>query len=351
MAITQLENFAGVQTGIELSAIATAAGAGALGLPGAIPLVNAGANWGSGGQPWGLGVEKVGNKYWLGGYTGYGIVNVFNQYVMNIGSLVPASANVFTIGLRLKRKLGTPTNPLNFPVFKTLRGAYWMQNIPANVTEWYLELVFNRTDRTISAYIDGRFQWINSVTDTTDKAEFGANTWALGFPISGVEGIWMTDIYVTADIGDDTPSGRLGPQDITDIPMQVVSSTDWDMTNLANVQAWRDFATDTGKYILGNGVNPVLKLKPVDGYVLPNVANVNGVMVQSRCAYAQGSPSDVVAKITRGTHNDSVTLSPNSAVTLTGPAVRLINGSRNSAESVPATALNGLEVSLTVVAR
>jgi hypothetical protein len=349
MAITQLENFSGVQTGIELSSIATAAGAGSLGLPGALPAITAGSSWSPYQDSFALAVEKVGNKYWLGGGTGNGASNLFFQFAMNIAHLTPQAANSFVIGIRYKRK-ASALAALAIPLF---RGAvvYPSYTVPALITEWYVEMVFNRTDRTVSVYVDGRFMVTVTITNGTDVNALLANTWQIGFPVSGTERLYITDIYATADMGDDTPSGRLGPQDISDVPMQVVSSQNWDVTNIANVLGWKDHAADAGKYVVGNGANAVLKLKPVDGYVLPIQSNVNGIMLRSRASYTQGIPANLGGKVVRGTHEDTRDLVLNPTVSLGNPALAVANNSHTNDESLPATALTGLEVSLTVLAR
>jgi len=350
MAISQLENFSGVQTGIELSALATAAGAGSLGLAGALPAVQPGSNWNAYQDPFALAVEKVGNKYWLGGGTGNGAVSLFFMFAMNIAAMTPQAANTFVIGVRYKRKAGI-TGAVNIPIFRAAAGVYPSYTIPANTSEWYLELVFNRTERTVAVYVEGRFQTTVTITNGTDVAALTANNWALGFPISGTERLFITDIYGNADMGDDSPAGRLGPQDISDVPLKVVSSESWDVTNLTNALGWKDHAADVGKYVVGTGDGSVLKLKPVDGYTLPIQSTVNGVLLQVRAAHIQGNPADVRGKIVRGTHEDTKDQVLNGVVSLSNPALRLVNNSRGNDESIPATALSGLEASLTVIAR
>jgi hypothetical protein len=123
------------------------------------------------------------------------------------------------------------------------------------------------------------------------------------------------------------------------------------VTNLADVFANKDFVTDTGKYLTGTGDGSVLKLKPVDGYVLPSHSNVSAVMLQGRGFYKPGAGGDITSKIIRGTHSDTVTTTLQSSLVAGDKGTRLVNSSHGADESVPASALNGLEVSLTVVGR
>lgn len=348
MAITQLENFSGVAPGLSLVNVATP---GALGLPGAYPYVISGGGWAAYLEPFGLQVEKTGGKYWLGGGTGYAPSSSLNLYILQLSALVAAATKTFVIAYRQKRKQATDT-ALNVPIFKTpANGTYPTFNIPANTTEWYIELVFNRVDNTIAIYKDGRLQSTTTITDVNDKAAFQANTWAIGIPVATTSGLYITDIYIVEDTGDDTPNGRLGPQDLIDIPLQVSANTGWDVTNLVDVLGRKDFGTDNGKYITGSNDGSVLKLKPVDGYVLPSQSNVSGVMFQQRAFYKPGSPSDINVKVMRGTHSDTVGTVLNSSLVSGDKGIRLVNNSHTSDETVPASALNGLEVSLTVVGR
>ena len=347
MAVTQLENFSGVATGISLAAVATP---GALGLPGAYPSLVSGGGWGPYVEPFALQVEKAGGKYWLGGGTGYVATSPYNLYTLNLASLVAPATKVFTLGFRQKRKNSINTDQ-PIPIFRSPQGVYWNVTIPANTTEWYLELVFNRNDNTITCYKDGRLQFTNVIVDTTDKQNFQANTWLIGLPVASVSCLYITDIYVVEDTGDDTPNGRLGPQDLIDVPLQVSANTGWDVTNLADVLARKDFGTDNGKYLTGANDQSVLKLKPVDGFVLPSQSNVSAVLLQHRTLYKPGSPSDINTKVMRGTHSDAVTTVLNSSLIPGDKGTRLVNNSHTSDETVPASALNGLEVSLTVVGR
>lgn len=347
MTIAHLENFSGM---LLYSALQNYSSQQSLSLPGTtIDNYNYWNSYPVSGYPAGLRVTKSGDKFWFGGYTTLGVATPHGMSLA-LASLVKPTTNNFTIGYRMRRQLpGNLTSGSSFYVPGLSQGIA----LSANTSDVYIELVFNRTARTIDTYVDGKFVASANLTNgaTTAAAALGANTLAVGIPLGTNAGMIITDLYINEDLGDGSPSGRLGPQDIADVPLQVVEGVNFTSADLVDVMARKDLADSGGKALVGTGDGATLKLKLKDGYVLPLKGRVSGLYLQSRGYYTAGAPGDIAFKLTRGTHFDQQTPILASDLSWSAPGTRLGNGSRSDDETLSATALNGLEVALTVVAR
>lgn len=346
MTIAHLENFSGMLLD---SALQNYSSQQSLSLPGTtIDNYNYWNSYPVSGYPAGLRVTKSGDKFWFGGYTTLGVATPHGMSLA-LASLVKPTTNNFTIGYRMRRQLpGNLTSGSSFYVPGLSQGIA----LSASVFDNYIELVFNRTGRTIDTYIDGKFVVTANLANgaAVAAAALGANTLAVGIPLGTNAGMFITDLYVNEDLGDGSPGGRLGPQDITDLPLQVVEAKDFTTADLADVMARKDLSASS-KALVGSGDGASLKLKLKDGYVLPLKGRVSGLYLQSRGNYTAGAPGDIAFKVTRGTHSDQQTPVLEPDLSWSAPGARLGNSSRSDDEILSATALNGLEVALTVVAR
>lgn len=349
MTIAHLENFSGMLENFQLQGYAAQ---GWIAPPGSI--IDNPSYWTrypEPGHPTGLNVIKDAGtgKYWFGGYTTFSI-SIPCGLSLSLAALVKPNTNNFTIGYRQRRNItGALASGYSFYV----TGLQQVIALSTSQPDTYIELVFNRTAKTIETWIDGKFVALANLANGAGAAAAAlvSNTLMVGIPLGTPAGMFITDLYINEDLADDGPMGRLGPQDIFNIPLQLADSKDFTSSTLASVLARRDlgdFAGDSDP-LVGTGDAAFLKLKPTDGYVLPSKSRLSGLYLQSRGYYT--AAADIQAKITRGDHVEQQTVVLDSSLNWASPGIRLGHSSRTDAESLPATALNGLEVALTVVSR
>lgn len=346
MAIALLENFKGLGLDPALDIKAqTVAPYGAV--PGIWVVLTNGTNWA--GKADIVGLHILNGKTWI---TRFNSGNAYFGPSLEGIPAIPTGTSTITLGTRFR--FTTPGAAVTLALFRigTIGVNY---TIPANTQEIYAECSVDRETGAITLVVDGKVVpgAANPLTgpSLTNMVSKGGNIGIL--PMVGtVLNAIHTDTYIVYDAKDDGVNSRMGAIDITAVPLEVSSNVGFDVTNIGDVLARKDYGTDTGTRVKGvNGaVQAELKLVKADGYVLPNDTPVLGMCLDTKAVYPAGSPGDLRITQTRGS-NSRVSDVVLASVPQPLPNSIFGSSSRNTAEQAAATALNGLEISLKVMDR
>lgn len=340
MAIKALENFSGLKPGVVLTNNGSPFGS----YQGAWSLSSNGST--ISGYVDGPQVEERDGKSWLTSYnTGS------RRYGIRLLDVFSAGSNRLVIGWRTARR-----NPIALggtELFYVDPNFVLNYAWAAGQEQAYFEFVVDRSDWSAQLWANGRQVWSGTVSAGSSRNILSGATVGYLYFVMGSQSFFLhTDFYFIEDTGDDSPNSRIGPQDITEIPMEIVPDSavgTWDTVALPDVLTRKYLDDDTGTRVRGEGLDASIKLRPVGDYALPNDMAVNGIGVFIGASYRSGSPGDLNAVVNRGTHSDAQLgiLSETS----TSPAVKFVNSSRSADESRAATALDGLELTLALSSR
>lgn len=339
MSIVMLENFSGSAPGVDYRA------SGFFGAyPGAWRLASNGATMG--GKTDILTVEESNGKFWLAAF------NSGARYAgPAMAGVIPTGAGRFILGARFRmRNLIGGTLSLLFSHVVNISLANYV--VAAGVEEFYAEFVIDRSDWSLELWVDGRMISRGTIANTTARTALTNSSETLLFPMGTTLYPMVTDVYLIVDTGDDTPNSRIGPQDITRVPLEPVPEAptgEWDTIALNDVLARKDYSTDSGTRVSGLGIDAEVKLQVAAGYTLPNDTRVNATALVVKSNYKPGAPSDLEATIVRGSSQDTAT--PDQPYSAVLPQIKLVNSSRTAEQRAASTALDGLEVSLKVKSR
>lgn len=271
-------------------------------------------------------------------------------YALDMAAVIKPGASRVIVGWRCRRQVVQAST--NFAVFAigSLQPSY---NWPTGKTEAYFEVVLDRSDWSVQLWADGRLVNTSSITVVAERNSILAATSYFTFALSTPANFAITDVYVVEDTGDDSPNSRIGPQDITSVPLEIVVGSEvgeWDTEAIQDVLTREHHGVDTGTRVTGQGLGGSIQLKQVAGWQPPNDTAVNGVGVFIGATHKSGSPGDLGVKLTRGDHQDSVRGILNDTVP-TYPNVRMINNSRSADEQKSNTAFDGFAIDLTLESR
>lgn len=340
MAIKALENFSGLKPGVVLSSNGSPFGS----YQGAWSVSSNGSTLS--GFADGPQVEQRNGKSWLTSYN-----SGSRRYGIRVQDVFSAGTNRIVVGWRTARRSAGATSSVELIY---VDGNFYLTYAWATGQDQaYFEFVVDRSDWSAQLWANGRQVWSGTISATSSRNILSGSTAGFLYFVMGTGSYFLhTDFYFIEDTGDDSPNSRIGPQDITEIPMEVVPDSavgTWDAAALPDVLSRKYLDTDTGTRVSGEGLGANIKLRPANGYSLPNDMAVNGIGVFVGASYRSGSPGDLNAIVNRGTHSDSQLgiLSETS----TSPAVKLVNSSRSADESKASTALDGLELTLALSSR
>lgn len=346
MAIALLENFKGL--GIDPSLDMKAQTPPPYGtVPGTYALLTNGTNWA--GKSDTIGLHVLNDKTWV---TRFNTGNAYYGPTLEGIPAIPTGTSAITIGARFR--FMTPNAAVTLALFRIVNTGV-NYTIPANTQEIYAEVTVDRETGVITLVVDGKVvPGAASNISGTALSYLVNKTPGYGIlPMVGtVLSAMHTDFYAVYDAKDDGINSRMGAIDISAVPLKVSSNPGFDITNIGDVLARKDYATDTGTRVKGkNGVEQAeLKLVKADDYVLPNDTPVLGMCLLTKAVFPTGSPGDLKITQKRGSHTREVdVVLPSVPTTL--PNSIIGTSSRSSAEQAAATALDGLEISLKVVDR